>query len=70
MSSKLITVFTASYNRKELLKRLYESLKRQTNKSFEWLIVDDESTDGSKEEILSWIDAEQEFEIMEANAAL
>lgn len=64
MSSKLITVFTASYNRKELLKRLYESLKRQTNKSFEWLIVDDESTDGSKEEILSWIDAEQEFEIV------
>ena len=64
MNCEMITVFTASYNRKKLLHRLYDSLRSQTDKNFEWLIVDDESSDGSKEEIQSWADAEQEFEIV------
>ena len=46
-----ITVITPIYNRKELIKQAYESLKNQTNKSFEWLIVDDGSTDKVEEEI-------------------
>lgn len=41
----IITVFTPTYNRAHLLPRLYESLKAQTCKDFEWLIVDDGSTD-------------------------
>lgn len=41
------TVFTTTYNRKTLLRRLYESLTRQTSKDFVWLIVDDGSTDGT-----------------------
>ena len=45
----LITVFTPAYNRKNLLTRLYESLCKQTYKDFEWVIVDDGSTDGTKE---------------------
>ena len=40
-----VTVFTATYNRAGLLPRLYESLKKQTVFDFEWLVVDDESTD-------------------------
>ncbi|MCR5773652.1 MAG: glycosyltransferase family 2 protein [Lachnospiraceae bacterium] len=40
-----ITIFTPAYNRAEELKRAYESLKRQTNDGFLWLIVDDGSTD-------------------------
>ena len=48
----LITVFTPTYNRSQLLPRLYESLKCQTYKDFEWLIVDDGSTDKT-EEVLS-----------------
>ena len=43
-----LTVFTPTYNRKDLLPRLYESLVRQTCKDFMWLIVDDGSTDGTK----------------------
>ncbi len=43
-----LTVFTPTYNRKELLKRAYESLKRQTSSDFMWLIVDDGSTDDTK----------------------
>lgn len=40
-----ITVLTPSYNRGELLKKLYKSLCSQKNKSFEWVIIDDGSTD-------------------------
>lgn len=47
----LITVFTPTYNRAKLLPRLYRSLKEQTNKDFEWVIVDDGSTDNTKEVI-------------------
>ena len=45
----MITVFTSTYNRANLLPRLYESLREQTNKNFEWLIVDDGSTDETED---------------------
>lgn len=44
---KKITIFTPTYNRKEYLKKLYNSLINQTNKNFIWLIVDDGSVDGT-----------------------
>lgn len=44
----MITVFTPSYNRAHTLHRVYESLKAQTYGDFEWIIVDDGSTDGTK----------------------
>lgn len=43
-----ITVFTPTYNREETLRRLYDSLCRQTSFDFEWLIVDDGSTDNTE----------------------
>ena len=45
----MITIFTATYNRGKLLYDLYESLSIQSNKDFEWIIVDDGSTDNTKE---------------------
>ena len=42
------TIFTPTYNRKELLTNLYESLKKQAYKDFEWIIVDDGSSDGTE----------------------
>lgn len=41
----LFTVFTAVHNRGHLLHRVYDSLLAQTEKDFEWLIVDDGSTE-------------------------
>lgn len=58
-----ITVFTATYNRENLLPRLYESLKRQTNKNFEWLIIDDESTDYTEQLVNKLIENEKTFPI-------
>lgn len=37
-----VTVLTPAYNRGVLLKRLYTSLMKQTNKNFQWLVIDDE----------------------------
>lgn len=48
-NQKVITVFTPTYNRAKLLHRVYESLVRQTNKQFKWLVIDDGSTDNTKE---------------------
>ena len=42
---KTLTVFTPTYNRAHTLGRLYQSLCSQTCKDFEWLIIDDGSTD-------------------------
>ena len=41
----MITVFTPTYNRGYIISELYESLTQQTFKNFEWLIVDDGSSD-------------------------
>lgn len=41
----MITIFTPTYNRAYTLNRLYDSLKKQTIKNFEWLVVDDGSSD-------------------------
>ena len=48
-----LTIFTPTYNRKHTIVRTYESLCRQSNSDFEWLIVDDGSTDGTRE----WVES-------------
>lgn len=47
----LVSIVTPVYNRAELLKLCWESLSVQTDKDFEWIVVDDGSTDGSAEVI-------------------
>ncbi len=50
-----LTVFTPAYNRAHTIGRTYESLSRQTCRDFEWLIIDDGSTDGTRALVESWI---------------
>lgn len=45
----LITVITPTYNRAQKLRMLFESLQMQTVKNFDWLIVDDGSTDNTEQ---------------------
>lgn len=51
----MITVFTPTYNRAHLLHRVRQSLLQQNFVDFEWLIVDDGSTDETEQLVQSWI---------------
>ena len=59
----MLTIFTPTYNRAALLPRVYESLLCQSSRDFEWLIVDDGSTDGTKE-VVERMMAEGHIEIV------
>ena len=58
-----ITVFTPTYNRGHILPKLYESLQEQTCKDFEWLVVDDGSTDNTSKLFEQWQAEENTFSI-------
>lgn len=50
----MITVFTPTYNRAYTLERLYRSLQSQTVQEFEWIVIDDGSTDNTEELIANF----------------
>jgi glycosyltransferase involved in cell wall biosynthesis len=55
----LLTIFTPTYNRAHLLQRVYDSLLAQTNRDFEWVIVDDGSSDDTGNLVRTFIDERQ-----------
>ena len=59
----IMSVFTPTYNRIDLMKRLFESLVSQTCQDFEWIVVDDASTDGT-EEWINEIESHSSFAIV------
>ena len=61
-SDYYFTVFTPTYNRGHTLHRVYNSLRIQTCSDFEWLIMDDGSTDCTAELVKGW-QAENHFPI-------
>ena len=54
MGQYSFTVLTPTYNRADTLPRVYESLKAQDFGDFEWLIIDDGSSDGTAELVSEW----------------
>ena len=58
-----ITLFTPAFNRAYILETLYRSIQRQTFRDFEWLIIDDGSTDKTEELVKSWIEEPNTFPI-------
>jgi len=48
------TVYTPTYNRADLLHRVYDSLMTQDDRDFEWLIIDDGSTDNTATIVENW----------------
>lgn len=50
----MFTVFAPTYNRAHTLGRVYDSLVAQTLRDFEWLVVDDGSTDNTVALLQQW----------------
>lgn len=58
-----ITVFTPTYNRGYIIENLYRSLQKQSFTDFEWLVVDDGSSDNTEELFKKWTKEVNDFEI-------
>lgn len=55
MKQPTLTVFTPAYNRAYCIEHCYRSLCQQTSPDFEWLVIDDGSTDNTRELIESYM---------------
>lgn len=58
-----ITVFTPTYNRAHIIEKLYRSLQAQSFQDFEWLVIDDGSSDHTNQLFLKWLEEGNPFEI-------
>lgn len=58
-----VTVFTPTFNRGYIIEKLYNSLKLQTSAEFEWVVVDDGSSDNTEELIKGWMNEDNFFSI-------
>lgn len=63
MPTPILTVFTPTYNRAHTLPRLFESLQVQTDKDFEWLVIDDGSSDATTSLFNEWLKRDYGFAI-------
>jgi glycosyltransferase involved in cell wall biosynthesis len=61
-SAPRFTVFTPTYERAAVLNRPFESLSEQSHDSFEWVVVDDNSTDGTAE-LIEQFDRDSSFPV-------
>lgn len=59
-----ITVFTPTYNRAYTIENLYRSLQRQSFPNFEWIVIDDGSTDNTEELFASFASEQNVFRII------
>lgn len=50
----MLSIFTPTYNRANTLPRLFKSLCNQTDKDFEWIVVDDGSEDDTASLVHAW----------------
>ncbi|MBR7179891.1 MAG: glycosyltransferase family 2 protein [Oscillospiraceae bacterium] len=62
MDNPFLSIITPTYNRGHLLNNCYESLCRQTDKDFQWIIVDDGSKDDTRN-VVATFDTD-DFEII------
>ena len=63
MEKIIVTIFTPTYNRGYILNELYQSLKKQTDFRFEWIVVDDGSIDQTEDLFRYWQQEQNKFSI-------
>ena len=52
----LVSVYTGTYNTGDYLQDTYQALRDQTYANWEWVVIDDASTDGTWEKLLAFSD--------------
>lgn len=57
----IFTVFSGLYNSENVIHRLFESVKKQTFKDFEWIIIDDASSDNTVELVNKFLEENPEI---------
>lgn len=62
LTKAAVSVLTPTYNRAHVLHRVYDSLKRQKTRDFEWVVIDDGSTDKTPDLLTQW-QSEADFPI-------
>lgn len=60
---KKLSIITPTFNRSYIINILYNSLKEQTCLDFEWVVIDDGSTDNTENVIKEWINNQPSFKI-------
>ncbi len=65
----LVSVFTPTHNSGRFLKEAYRSLTEQTYRNWEWVIVDDGSTDDTPETVRSWASADSRLNFFQPRDA-
>ncbi|PTP86657.1 hypothetical protein CWO04_10030 [Vibrio splendidus] len=59
----LISVLVPCFNHENYVIECLESIKNQTYSNYEIVIIDDGSTDGSKERVINWIEENNELSV-------
>ncbi|MFN3136182.1 MAG: glycosyltransferase family 2 protein [Allomuricauda sp.] len=59
----MFSIITPTYNRCHTLERVYNSMLNQTDQDFDWIIMDDASTDDTENLVNSWIGETNTFSI-------
>jgi glycosyltransferase involved in cell wall biosynthesis len=60
----MLSICTTTYNRGYIIERAYRSLQSQTCFDFEWVVIDDGSTDNTDELFSSWCNEEKNFQVI------
>lgn len=63
VAQPFVSIITPTYNRAHTLERLFESLKAQTDTDFEWIVIDDGSTDDTPKKIKEFMKEKPAFVI-------
>lgn len=59
----VVTIFTPTFNRGYIIEKLYHTLQRQTSTNFEWIVVDDGSSDNTEQLFQQWLAEDNNFTI-------
>ncbi len=59
----LFTLFTGTYFSEQVIHRVFESLEKQTFRDFEWIVIDDCSTDGTVALVEAFMRAHPDYAI-------